>query len=121
MALTSAERQKVRDYLGLPTIFTDPRIVYQSPNLDTRLDALPADAETRIKALLAEIDTMRSNITAAQGRLKAAELEGIKLNPKEVDQLWKEDLRRCRMLGQVISTPVVAHPALPAFSGVETL
>lgn len=121
MAFDDTETQKVRDYLGLESLLTDSRYIFQTTRLEERLAALNAAAEARVKSLLAEIDTLRSDITAARGRLKAAELEGIKLNPKEIDQLWKEDLRLCRMLAQVISWPLKRHPALPVCAGVETL
>ena len=108
MALTAAQKEQVYEFLGLPTV-----TVFGNPNnsLALILDSLTAPTEARVSALLTSITTSRTDISSAQGRLKAGKVGDIELNPKELKQRWKEDLRLCRHLGSLLGVPVADHPA----------
>lgn len=111
MALTETEKQQARDYLGIPSLTGFLTVGNTGPDLSERLDALNAEAETQVKALLTKIAASRADIESARGRLKAAEVGDIKLNPKEMRQRWKEDLYLCQQLGVIVQMGVCYHPA----------
>lgn len=119
MALTLEQKQKARDYLGVPSIRDWWLQGNSGPDLDLRMDELPAEAEARVVALLGKLDTSRTDIEGALGRLKAAEVEGIVLNPRELRDRWREDLKLCQQLAVVVAFEVKWHPALPGCREVE--
>lgn len=108
MALSDAQREQVYEFLGFPTV-----TVFGNPNnsLALILDSLTAATEARISALLTSITASRTDIDSAMGRLKAGKVGDIELNPKEITQRWKQDLRLCRQMGSLLGVPVVNHPA----------
>lgn len=111
MALTDTEKQKCRDYLGIPSLTGFLTVGNAGPDLSERLDALSAEAEAQVTALLTKIDTSRTDIEGARGRLKASEVGDIKLNEKEIKQRWREDLYLCQQLGNIVQMDVRWHPA----------
>lgn len=121
MALTATEKQKAREYLGIPAISAG--WAQETPNrtLEQQLDALAsnAEAEASFKAIIAKIDTSRADLETARGRLKAAEVGDVKLNANEIRQRWQEDLELCEQLGAIISMPVYRHKALRGARCVE--
>jgi hypothetical protein len=119
--LTPAERQQARDYLGYPTISGAWNLARQGESLDARIAELPTEAEEAFKALLGKIAASREGIEAARGRLKAVDVSGIKLNPRELPMLWQEDLHLCRQLARIVALPVEHHPAIGFSGSLEVL
>lgn len=117
MALTDAQREAVYEYLGYPTV---TYLGNPSQTLATILDNLTANTESRVSALLVKIATSRTDIDAATGRLKAAEVGDIKLNGQELPQRWKADYQLCRQLSILLGVPIQDHPAKPR-SGPEVI
>ncbi len=113
MALTATQKQKARDYLGIPSITSLFRVGNQGPDLSERLDALSAESELRVVELLDAIDTSRTDITAARGRLKAEQVGDIKLNQRELKDRWREDYLLCRQLAVIVGMEVYDHPSRP--------
>jgi hypothetical protein len=60
MALTSSERTKIRLYLGYANLHR-----YLNTRLEGAFDAIDADAETEIRAIMAELVTVEAAIAAA--------------------------------------------------------
>lgn len=108
MALTEAQKEQVYEFLGYPTVTT---FGTPSQTLATILASLTANTETRVAALLTLIATSRTDIAAARGRLKAAEVGDIKLNGNELRDRWREDYRLCRQLSILLGVPLEDHPA----------
>lgn len=124
MALTETQKQQAREYLGIPTVTGAFNLGSPGVTFDERIASLAGNtaAEDSFKALLAAITTSRTDIEAARGRLKAAEVGDIKLNPKELRQRWREDLELCERMARIINMEVVRHPAIksgsPRLAGV---
>lgn len=121
MALTDTQKQKCRDYLGIPSLVGFLTVGNAGPDLVQRLDALSAEAEAQVIVLLTKIDTSRTDIEGARGRLKASEVGDIKLNQMELKQRWREDLYLCQQLGNIVQMAVQWHPSRSGNSTPEVI
>lgn len=108
MALTTAQRESVYEFLGYPTVTWYGNV---SQTLATILDKLTANTEARVIALIGAITTSRADLVTARGRLKAAKVGDIDLNKDELKQRWQEDFRLCEQLSILLGTPIQRHPS----------
>jgi hypothetical protein len=76
MALTDAQKAKVRFYLGYQDQFRD-----MNTTLESQLDAgLSADAETLVTATITQLESVDTKLVAAHTRLKAIKVGSITLS-----------------------------------------
>ncbi|MFO0610792.1 MAG: hypothetical protein U0324_46955 [Polyangiales bacterium] len=96
MALTDDERRKVALYLKYPQagrtgetgggLYT----VELTHKLGAALDSVTPAGETTVRALLAVLDGLRAELVTMGVRMKATEIDGAKLNPKEWDDRMRQ-------------------------------
>lgn len=114
MALTDTEKSNIRRYLGYPeleaaTVYQQgmPRTIETSFVLEQNMLNLTTTGITQVRGILAQIATSRTEIDASLGRLKASELKGIVLNPKELDQRKKHDRWLIGQLAAVLAVKLL--------------
>lgn len=104
MAFTADERVQIRFALGWSARFfqTDSR-------LEQAMNAVEQDEETsaRVRDLLTSVEDIRTKLTAAHGRLKAARLGGIELSgATEIMMLRMEGRRHVGSLAAIFGVEV---------------
>lgn len=98
MAWTDTERLDIRLYTG----WSD-RYLQDDAALERALSATNgrAETETKVRAILAEIVVIESELTAAHDRYKASNLGSIKLNPEETKNLRSRGREKSGRLCQI--------------------
>lgn len=119
IALTQEERAKTRYYLGYPSLenrsilslglpMTYPTALLLEENMRSVLDTF---TYTIVQGIIAKLDASRCKINAAQDRLSVTEIAyAVKINNKEINQLWQEDYRLCQQLARLLAAPIYSHP-----------
>jgi hypothetical protein len=108
MALTPTETNAIKRYLGYDLVTPDAWRGDAAAGLDRNIERLNAAGETTVRAVLTELAAVDTSITAARGRLKAAQVGKITLNAGEVPALLAERSRLSGELGRLLG---VAAPA----------
>lgn len=105
MALTSAERAKIREYLGWGT-----RFFQEDTALEMAMDAISTapftDDETQVRAALTELANLDTRLTGARDRLQASTVGSITLNPAEIMQLRMEGHRYCQTIAHILRVEI---------------
>lgn len=123
IALTQEERAKTRYYLGYPNLESRNTtslglpIVYRTALLleENMRSILDTFSYTIVQGLLADLAISRCKISAAKDRLSVTEIAyAVKINNKEINQLWQEDYRLCQQLARLLAAPIYSHPWGPA-------
>lgn len=119
ISLTQEERAKTRYYLGYPNLesryilslglpMTYPTALLLEENMRSVLDTF---SYTIMQGIIAKLDISRCKISAAQDRLAVTEIAyAVKINNKEINQLWREDYRLCQQLARLLAVPIYSHP-----------
>ena len=118
MALTEAQRVKVRFYLGWSARFhqTDSR-------LEQAMNAIAAEAETQtqVETQLTALDDITTKLTASHARLKALQVGSIQLpGALEVSVLRSEGRRHAGALAATLGVDV-RHDAFGYSRGDNTM
>lgn len=113
-------RSLTREYLGYFNLenryilsSNQPIVLGQQQILETNMrNILDQVSLTRMIALIDEITTIRCQITSARSRLKVTEVAySVKMNNKEIKQLWNEDYKLCERLAHLLAVPLFWHPS----------
>ena len=112
MALSDAQKAKVRRYLGYPDVnrrlFSD---------LEGALTALSADGQTEVEDLLAKIANVEGILVASQDRQKVVKAEDVILAGRdEIRALWAEGNRYALTLANILDVKLRRRP----FGGAST-
>lgn len=110
MALEAAEVNAIKRYLGYDLITADAWRGDGAAGLDRNLERLDADAETSVRAVLTELSSLDTAITAARGRLKAQQVGDLVLNGRqEIAALRRERSTVTRELGRMLGVCPMGH------------
>lgn len=116
MALTTAERERVRYHLGYPQ--TGPvatiqyglvRPIQTAFMIETAMNNLIAEAEPRVRELIVACDDIECLLREASKRLLASQIDGIVLRDKEPQRLEEEYLRWAGRLADIFGVPLYAY------------
>lgn len=109
MALTNAQKAKVRRYLGYPDV---NRLSFH--NLEGAMTALSSDGETEVVDLLTQLAAVDTALSEAQDRQKLTRVEDVHFaGPGEIRALYHEGNRYAATLADVLDVQVRRFP----FSG----
>lgn len=100
--LSSEQKFKVIYYLGYSAKTIIENSTSYNSQVADRLKNLSLEAETRVQAILKSLAEIDTRLECARGRLAAAEVQDIVMNPEEIAQLKKERRRLCRELGEFL-------------------
>lgn len=103
MALTAAEKARVRDLTGWAAIFHE-----LDRSMENALDAIATtpDDETRIRGHLTQLTDIDTRLTDARDRLMASAVGTITLNPAEISQLRAEGRRYVEAIASILRVQV---------------
>jgi len=126
VALSEDERRKVALYLKYPQagrmgqtgggLYT----IELTHKLGVALDSVTSAGETTVRGLLTTLDTLHGELVSISVRLKATEIDGAKLNPKEWDDRTRQWAFFCRALGATLDVEVDPQGAPNGSAGVST-
>lgn len=114
MALTAAEVNAIKRYLGYDLITADAWRGDAAAGLDRNISRLDSDAETSVQGVLTELAAIDTAIAAARGRAKAQQVGDLKLNLAELSTLRKERDTVSRELARLLG---VAAPGCGTSNG----
>ena len=113
MALTATQKQDILYYLGYPNRTLDNTSTHYSNIVDSRMQNLPAEAEARIIAILAEITSVKTQITGSTSKLGVKRVGDIELATKSNETSnsgLKRDLKRLyNELSDYMDIPYQGH------------
>lgn len=89
MALTSAQKNKIMEYLGYPLKVLSEGSEFYSTIIVSRVENLDIDSENIIIDLLAKIEDAYTKMFESQSRMLAVGVGDIKLNSDEFIMLKK--------------------------------
>jgi hypothetical protein len=106
MALTAAQKAKIRRYLGYPDVNRGLRL-----ELEGAMTALSSDGETEVVDLLSKLATIETTLVEAQGRQKVIKAEEVTLaGDAELRALWREGNRYAATLAAILGVDVLRNP-----------
>jgi hypothetical protein len=108
MALTTKEKHDSMFYLGYPAKILIASSTHYQKTLNDRLDNLVADAEARVRSLLASLKRVDEQLEAAACRFSTSQVQDIQINPEERNLLIKERKRFTRELSHTLDVPLIA-------------
>lgn len=108
MPLTSTQQNKVVQLLGYGGKVLQATSVIYDKVLADRLASLPTDTEALVVALLAQVASLETQISAAPGRLVAAQVDDLKVNMDEIPQLRSERRRVAKEIAVHLDIPFIA-------------
>lgn len=113
MAFTGAEKNKIVQLLGYGGKTLQPGSVIYNKILNDRLDSIPGDEESLVRAYLVQVQAIESQMNAAIARFAADSVGDVKMNKSEMEQLRKERKK--------ISREIAVHVDIPyqGISGVN--
>lgn len=121
MALTEAERERVKFHLGYPTTSTAAGLTFGLARpmqtlfvVETAMNLLPQVSEPRVRRYLQVLDDIETKLVEAQDRLAATQLEDLYLRQNEPDMLELEYDRWANRLANVLGAPI--YPYAKRFS-----
>lgn len=127
-ALSTAEKAKVRYYLGYPGVesmhtlnaYSYPASSYWGIVLERNMnDVLDSDTYTLIQAIITKLTNLETSITNAQANLAVDSIGkgDVVLNKDNLKMLWKEHYIWCSKLAQQFYVPIKHHPCQPSQVG----
>ena len=106
MALSDAQKAKVRRYLGYPDV--NRRLFH---DVEGALTAISSEGQTEVEDLLAKIATVETTLVAAQGRQKVVKAEDVTLAGRgEIRALWSEGNRYAHTLAFILDVQLRRQP-----------
>ena len=106
MAFTEAERVSIRSYCGYSARFHQVDTCLEQAMNAVDSDPDP-DTATKIRALIVEADNIRTALTDALGRLKAAKVGSIILPGRtEIGMLRSEGQRICSEIAAILGVEI---------------
>ena len=119
--LSEEEKKRIVYHLGYPVLDVVPTVVLGVPAASqpmflvySAMDRIPQAAVGKVRELLSWCDVTERRIGESQGRMRASEVEGVKLNADEADMLRREYAMWRNRLASILACPV--YP----YSGVTT-
>jgi hypothetical protein len=116
MALTPAEKERVRYHLGYPETNPSASIQLGIPRplqtmflVEAALNYVMPEAEFRIRHLVAVMDGIEQQLVEAQPRLAATKLDELTLREDETTRLEYEYVRWGCRLADVLGVPIYAY------------
>jgi len=118
-SLDEEYRSYAREYLGYFNLENryilssgQPIVIGQQQILETNMrNILDQYSLNRVIAMIDKITESRCKIDKAKDRLKVSEIAySVKMNPKEIAKLWREDYKLCERLAHVLAVPLYWHP-----------
>uniref|UniRef100_A0A6H1Z9J8 Uncharacterized protein n=1 Tax=viral metagenome TaxID=1070528 RepID=A0A6H1Z9J8_9ZZZZ len=116
MALTDAEKARVREYLGYLSFASASSIQLGFPAatqplflLEQAMAGVLSAAEDVIRRLLYHLDDIEAQLSTARSRLRASKIDELTLNAGEIDALWKEQYRWACRLADALGAPINAY------------
>ncbi len=106
MALTTAEQHDIIFFLGWPLKTLIQGSTHYETIVVNRLANLDSDIETRTRSLLAQLHLVDKALADARCRFSADQVDDIKLNREEANQLAKERRRYQKQLSQALDIPI---------------
>jgi hypothetical protein len=128
MALTVAEKERIRYHLGYPAIDPSATVSRGNPSfyVEYAMEKVRVEAEPRLRSIVATMDSIESFLVTAQERLVVDQLGDIKLRgPQtggvETDLLDKEYVRWGMRLAETLGCPVFSgsHRYMRATRGLN--
>lgn len=112
MALSEAEKAKIRMYMGWSSrFFQEDVVLEQAMSAVNNLPEVLALIQNAIggspPGLIAALEDVDAKLVLAHGRLKADKVGSIKLNPQELRQLYREGKRLTSRLSTLLGTEVI--------------
>ena len=118
MALTTAERERVRYHLGYLQVtaaaslsFGIPRPIQTIFLVESSMTLLIVEAEPRVRRILDILDRTECRLEEAQERLAAKRLGDLELRDGEPDQLEHEYDRWAKRLADIFGVPLYPYAA----------
>lgn len=106
MALTDAQKVKVRRYLGYPDV---NRLSFHS--LEGAMVAISSDGETEVADLLTRLAAIDTKLNDAQDRQQIIRVEDVHFaGPGELRSLYREGNRYADTLAQLLDVSVRRYP-----------
>jgi len=120
MAFTETERSKIRIYTGRP--LSPRRDIYGSSELgdvETAMDEVQAnpDREAIVRAQLAVIAAIETEIAGVQGFLVMKKAEELTINENASNELRTNLTRECQFLAQMLGVKVHKSPTSTGWTG----
>lgn len=106
MALQDKEKEAVIFYLGWPakTLVVDS--THYSKIISDRLTNLAEVTEKKVKAILAKLEGLDTNLEEAQCRLTAVKVADVQMDTRTEIEMLRSERRRCiRELGKYLDIP----------------
>lgn len=118
MALTDAERHRVRKHLGYPSVSQAASLSLGVPAaydtmflVEGAMDRLLALAEGDVRSHLQVMDGIDEKLIAAQCRVGVEAVDGIKLRDEEPDKLEREYWRWACRLADILAVGLYPYSA----------
>jgi hypothetical protein len=116
MALTDAEKERVRYHLGYLGVQPAASIQYGLPKpiqtlflVETAMSNIMAVSEERVRKILGILDDLEDKLVEAQDRLAADKLEELVLRRGEPDLLEAEYNRWAGRLADILGVPLYPY------------
>ena len=126
MALSPAERSRIRYHFGYPVLSMAPTLSAGVPmstqfmfQLDQAMNLILPEAEELVRMLLGRLDQTDEAIFQCQIRMQASKVDGIELRSDEMDKLEDAYYGQATRLADALHAPLYNYSA--RFQGRGTL
>ncbi len=116
MALTDEEKQRVRYFLGYPSVqpavgisFGVPKLIQTQFLLELAMEKILPIAENKIRQIIGVMDGIECRLIDAQDRLAAKSLDNLTMRADETDALEAEYYRWGGRLADTLGVPFYAY------------
>lgn len=116
MALTTAEKERVRYHLGYLEVQPAASIQYGLPRpiqtiflVETAMSNIMAEAEFRVRKIVGVMDGIEDQLVDAQARLAAEKLDELTIRRDETDSLEAEYVRWGCRLADLLGVPIYPY------------
>ena len=118
MALSLAERARIRYHFGYPVLSMAPTLSAGVPlstqfmfQLDQAMNLILPEAEELVRMLLGRLDQTDEAIFQCQIRMQASKVDGVELRADEADALETEYYRQATRLADMLHAPLYPYSA----------
>lgn len=116
MAFTDEEKQRIRYFLGYPSVQPAASINYGIPKpiqtlflVESAMNLILPVAEEKVRSILNVLDGIECRMVDAQTRMAATSVDNLTMRKDETDALEGEYRRWANRLADVLGVPLYAY------------
>lgn len=106
MALSERQKHKIIYYLGWSGLTIVENSTQYNTVVNNRLDNTNAEIERIVKGLLERLEAIDEQLDQANCRLSASRVDGVEMNPREIEMLRKQRKKWICELSDHLAIPI---------------